>query len=107
MNTQEFYNNHYKYIKENAGEERKMGENMMQKTTGIYKRYSKGEFFFLFKDFIYLFMRDRERQRHRAEGKAGSSRQSDVGFDPGTLGPHPEIPRCPSKGNSRTRKIII
>ena len=41
------------------------------------------------KDFIYLFMRDRERQR-QAEGEAGSMhREPDVGFNPESPGSCP------------------
>lgn len=54
-----------------------------------------------FKDFIYLFMRERE-----AEGEAGSpkSREPDAALDPRTLRSQPELkadaqptepPRCP------------
>ena len=61
-----------------------------------------------FKDFIYLFMRDTEREAEtQAEGEAGSMhREPDVGFDPETPGSrpgpkagakplrHPGIPIC-------------
>ena len=42
-------------------------------------------FFFLFKDFIYLFIRDKEAE---AEGEAGSlwGRKPDAGLDPRTPG---------------------
>ena len=51
----------------------------------------KRDFFFFFKDFIYLFMRDREREAEtQAEGEAGSMhREPDVGFDPGSPGSRP------------------
>ena len=43
--------------------------------------------------FIYLFMRDTQREREaetQAEGEAGSMhREPDVGFDPGSLGSRP------------------
>ena len=45
------------------------------------------------KRFIYLLMRDRERERGRDRGKGRSRlpcRESDWGFDPGTLGSRPE-----------------
>ena len=47
--------------------------------------------FFFFKDFIYLFMRDTEREAEtQAEGEAGSThRGPDVGFDPGSPGSRP------------------
>ena len=54
---------------------------------------SEGSFYlFIFKDFIYLFMRDTEleRQRHRQREKQAPYREPDVGFDPGTPGSHPE-----------------
>ena len=48
---------------------------------------------FFFKDFIYLFMRDIEREREaetQAEREAGSMhREPDVGFDPRSPGSHP------------------
>ena len=46
---------------------------------------------FFFEDFIYLFMRDTEREAEtQAEGEAGSMhREPDVGFDPGSLGSCP------------------
>ena len=46
--------------------------------------------FFFFKDFIYLFMRDTERQRHRGREKQAPCREPDVGLDPRTLGSQPE-----------------
>ena len=41
---------------------------------------------YFFKDFIYLFMRDtqRERQRHRKREKQAPRRELDVGLDPGS-----------------------
>ena len=48
---------------------------------------------FIFKDFIYLFMRDteRERQRHRQREKQASCRETDMGLDPGSPGSHPGL----------------
>ena len=47
--------------------------------------------FFLFKDFIYLFMRDTEKgQRHRQREKQAPCEEPDVGLDPWTPGSHPE-----------------
>ena len=45
-----------------------------------------------FKDFIYLFMRNtqREKQRHRQREKQVPRRESDAGLGPGTLGSGPE-----------------
>ena len=52
-------------------------------------------FFFFPKDFIYLFMRDRERererQRHRQREKQAPCREPDVGLDPGTPGSRPGL----------------
>jgi len=60
---------------------------------------------YVFKDFIYVFMRDiqRERQRHRQKEKQAFCREPSVGLDPRTLGSHlstgrcsnTEPPRCP------------
>ena len=49
-------------------------------------------FSFLFKDFIYLSMRDteRERQRHRQREKQAPCGDPDAGLDPRTLGLRPE-----------------
>ena len=44
-------------------------------------------YFFFFKGFIHLFMRDRERKRQRE--KQAPCREPDVGVDPGTPGSHP------------------
>ena len=46
---------------------------------------------FFFKDFIYLFMIDieRERQRHRQREKQAPCREPDVGLDPGSPGLRP------------------
>ena len=46
-------------------------------------------FFFYLKDFIYLFMRDTERQRHRQREKQAPCRKPDAGLGPGTPGSHP------------------
>ena len=48
-----------------------------------------GRFFpsFFKKDFIYLFMRHTQREAEtQAEGEAGSFREPDAGFNPGTPG---------------------
>ena len=42
------------------------------------------------KDFIYLFIRARERARDMAEGKQAPCGEPDVGLDPRTLGSRPE-----------------
>ena len=42
--------------------------------------------YFFFKDFTYLFMRDKQRQRHRQREKQAPLGEPDVGLDPGTLG---------------------
>ena len=50
-----------------------------------------GEYVFIFfKDFIYLIMRDtqKERQRHKQREKQTPCRDPDVGLNPGTLGSH-------------------
>ena len=41
--------------------------------------------YFYFKDFVYLFMRDTERQRHRQREKQAPCGEPDAGLDPGTL----------------------
>ena len=45
------------------------------------------------KDFIYLFMRDTEResQRHRQREKQAPCREPDVGLEPTTVGSRPEL----------------
>ena len=51
-----------------------------------------GFFFFLIKEFIYLFLRDTERaQRHRQREKQVACGEPDVGLDPRTPGSHPEL----------------
>ena len=47
---------------------------------------SKKVFLVFFKDFIYLFMRDPERQRHRQKERQAPCREPDVGLDSRTLG---------------------
>ena len=49
--------------------------------------------FFLFKHFIYLFMRDtgRERHRHRQREKQAPGREPDAGLDPRILGSCPGL----------------
>ena len=42
------------------------------------------------KDFIYLFMRDTERQKHRQREKQAPCRELDMGLNPRTLGSQPE-----------------
>ena len=71
---------------------------------------------FVFRDFIYLFMRGthRERQRHKQREKQAPCREADVGLDPGTPGSrpgpkagtkplsHPGVPlRVLSRGNTQ------
>ena len=46
---------------------------------------------FCFKDFIYLFMRDRERQRHRQGEKQAPCKEPDVRLNPRTPESHPEL----------------
>ena len=48
-------------------------------------------FFFFLKDFIYLFMKDtqRERQRHKQRKKQAPRREPNAGLDPGTPGSRP------------------
>ena len=40
---------------------------------------------------MYLFMRDRGRQRHRQREKQAPCKEPDVGLDPRTPGSHPEL----------------
>ena len=49
-------------------------------------------YLFIYLDFIYLFMRDPERERSRDTGKgeAGSMWKTDVGLHPGAPGSRPE-----------------
>ena len=62
--------------------------------------------FLYFKDLIYLFMKDTQRQRHRQREKQALCREPDVGLNPRTPGSHfepkadrrstAEPPRCPA-----------
>ena len=75
---------------------------------------------FIFEDFIYLFMRDRERregQRHRQREELAPCREPNVGLNPGIPGSHPEwkvgtkslshlgIPYCPVFNHDRPLAI--
>ena len=46
-------------------------------------------YFLFFKDFVYLWERERERERQRE--KQAPCREPDVGLDPGTPGSHPGL----------------
>ena len=46
-------------------------------------------FTFFFKDFIYVFMREKEKQRHRQKEKQSPCREPDVGLDPRSPGSCP------------------
>ena len=50
---------------------------------------SERENIYIFKYFIYLFMRDREKEAE-TQGKQAPCREPDVGLNPGTPGSHPE-----------------
>ena len=68
-------------------------------------------FIFIFKYFIYLFMRDThtERQRHRQREKQAPCREPDAALDPGTPGsrPEPKVDAQPlSPPGIPTRKIL-
>jgi len=60
--------------------------------TDVYLNESENTCNFFKKDFIYLFVREREREHKQGEWQAGGeadsllSREPDVGLDPGTLG---------------------
>ena len=47
-------------------------------------------FFFFLKDFIYLFVRDTQSQRHRQREKQAPTGELDAGLDPRTMGSRPE-----------------
>ena len=47
--------------------------------------------FLFFKDFIYLFMRERERGRDRQREKQAPCREPDAGLDPRSPGSHPGL----------------
>ena len=48
-------------------------------------------FLYFLKDFIYLFMKDKEKEsKTQAEGEAGSMQEPNARFDPGTPGSCPE-----------------
>ena len=61
-----------------------MGETKELRFLRFYT-YISTLYLFIFKDFIYLFMRDtqRERQRHRQREKQAPCREPDAGLDPG------------------------
>ena len=48
-------------------------------------------FILFFKDFIYLFMRDRQRQRHRQREKQAPRREPDLGLHPRSPASHPGL----------------
>ena len=45
---------------------------------------------YVFKDFVYLFMRDTQRQRHRQRGKQAPCREPHTGLHPRAPGSRPE-----------------
>ena len=49
------------------------------------------KFCFVFEDFIYLFMRDTKRERHRQREKQAPCREPDVGVNPRNPGSCPEL----------------
>ena len=63
-----------------------LGSNVLQKAGYQWE----GLFFFFWKDFIYSFMRDRERQRHKQREKQPPCRDPNAGLYPRTLGSCPE-----------------
>ena len=60
-----------------------------------------------FKDFIYLFMRDTERQRRRQRDRQASCREPDTGLDPGTPGSYPEPKACSTAEPPRRSNIDL
>ena len=70
------------------------GKNVTSSTVLMYNSFVFSLMTSFFKkDFIYLFMRDteREKQRHRQREKQAPCREPDVGLDPGTPGWCPEL----------------
>ena len=67
---------------------------------GLVKKKKKANYLNnFFKDFIYLFMRDTEREAEtQAEGEEGSMhREPDVGFDPRSPGSRPRPKAAPNR----------
>ena len=82
---------------------------MNSKFCSTTTKHKRGFIYFIFKDFIYLFMRDTEkekmplafylfihkrhrdtgRERHRQREKLASCMEPDIGLDPGSPGSHP------------------
>ena len=52
---------------------------------------ASGDCLLFLKDFIYLLMRDTQRQRHRQREKQAPCRESDVGLYPGSPGSRPGL----------------
>ena len=73
------------------GGEVKTGENLV--TEAVVGRRSGIILFYFFKEFIYLFIRDRERerQRHRQREEQAPCREPDAGLDPGSPGSGPGL----------------
>ena len=64
---------------------------MCKSVPGINVKYVMLFIFLFFKDFVYLFMRDTERLRHRQREKQAPCKEPGVGLDPGSPGSHPRL----------------
>ena len=69
------------------GDFRKVGGGISPRAYSITGRVLGASLFLLFKDFIYSFMRERDRQRE----KQAQCREPNVGLDPGSPGSHPGL----------------
>ena len=61
---------------------------MDNESSGLFQGFGKNSLFIFFKDFIYLFMRDTVRQRHRQREKQALSGEPKPGFSLRTPGDH-------------------
>ena len=69
------------------------GTRVLPVVSHIFLKNKLGVLFFIFKDFIYVFMRDTqsERQRHRQREKQAPCREPDMGLYPGLQDQDPEL----------------
>ena len=60
--------------------------------------FNKAGVFFVVEDFIYLIMRDTQRETEtQAEGEVNSMQGADMGHDSWSPGPHPGLKAAPNR----------